>query len=104
MAGTIDQSIDHIKKLLSRIDLNALEVGLLERYMKDPENVEKRMTEFLNKVLAKNEQDKYKAKLIGKVIPLFDKHVFWDTQPVPKFAEYLDVSMYDVPVKVQTLE
>jgi hypothetical protein len=53
------------------------------------------MTELLSKILAKNADDKWKAKLINKALPLFDKHVFWDTQPVPKFSEYLDVSMYD---------
>lgn len=75
--------------------MNVLEMGLLERYMKDPENVQPRMTELLSKILAKNVDDKWKAKLINKALPLFDKHVFWDTQPVPKFSEYLDVSMYD---------
>lgn len=83
--------------------MNALEIGLIERYMKEPETVEKRMTDLLQKILAKN-GDKYKVKLINKVIPLFGQHVFWDTQPVPHFAEYLDVSLYDSPVKVQTLD
>lgn len=55
MAGTIDQSIDHIKMLLSRIELNPLEIGLLERYMKDPDTVEKNMTSLLSKILDKNE-------------------------------------------------
>ena len=55
MAGTIDQSIDHIKMLLSRIELNPLEIGLLERYMKDPDTVEKNMTNLLSKILDKNE-------------------------------------------------
>ena len=55
MAGTIDQSIDHIKMLLSRIELNPLEIGLLERYMKDPDTVEKNMTSLLGKILDKNE-------------------------------------------------
>jgi hypothetical protein len=79
MAGTIDQSIDHIKMMLARIDLNPLELGLLERYMKDPDTVEKNMTDLLTKILAKNEQDKYKTKYINKVLPLFAKHIFWDT-------------------------
>lgn len=39
MAGTVDQSIEHVKKLLERIDLNPLELGLIERFMKDPETV-----------------------------------------------------------------
>jgi hypothetical protein len=103
MAGTVDQSIEHVKNLLERVELNALEVGLLERFMKEPETVEKRMTDLLNKVKAKT-TDKYKAKALDKVIPLFDKHAFWDTQPVPRFAEYLDVSMYDSAVKVQSLD
>lgn len=55
MAGTIDQSIDHIKMLLSRIELNPLQIGLLERYMKDPDTVEKNMTNLLSKILDKNE-------------------------------------------------
>ena len=41
--------------LLSRIELNPLEIGLLERYMKDPDTVEKNMTSLLGKILDKNE-------------------------------------------------
>ena len=85
MAGTVDQSIEHIKMLLNRIDLNPLELGLLERFMKDPESVERNMTDLLTKIHAK-QQDKYKSKLVNKVLPLFAKHVFWDTQPVARFA------------------
>lgn len=86
MAGTIDQSIDHIKFLLSQIQLNPLEQGLIDRYLKDPDTVEKNMTNLLKKILDKNSGDKYKSKLINKVIPLFEKHIFWDTQPVARFA------------------
>lgn len=81
--------------MLSAIDLNALEIGLIERYMKDPETVEKNMTGLLKKILEKHGTTKWKAKMINKVIPLFDGHVFWDTQPVGRFAQYLDTSMYD---------
>ena len=42
--------------------------------------------------------------MINKVLPLFDKHAFWDSQPVPRFTEYLDVSMYDKPVVTQTID
>lgn len=95
MPGTMDQAITYVKEMLSAIDLNALEIGLIERYMKDPETVEKNMTGLLKKILEKHGTTKWKAKMINKVIPLFDGHVFWDTQPVGRFAQYLDTSMYD---------
>lgn len=91
-------------QLLDRVELNPLELGLLERFMKDPETVEQRMTDFLTKLQAKNKNDKYKLKLISKVAPLFEKHVFWGTQPVQKFTDYIDVSKYDRPVEYHTLD
>jgi len=39
--------------LLQNIELNALEVGLLERFMKDPETVAQRMSDLLRKIMAK---------------------------------------------------
>lgn len=51
MSGTMDQAIEHLKKMLAKIELNPLELGLLERYMKDSETVEKNMTSFLKKLL-----------------------------------------------------
>lgn len=90
--------------MLDRVDLNPLEQGLAERFMKDPETVNQRMSDLLKKLIAKNADDKYKIKMINKVLPLFDKHAFWDSQPVPRFTEYLDVSMYDKPVVTQTID
>jgi hypothetical protein len=39
--------------MLERIELNPLELGLIERYMKDPETVEKNMSELLKKIFVK---------------------------------------------------
>ena len=39
--------------MLEKFELNALEVGLIERYMKDPETVEKNMTGLLKMIFVK---------------------------------------------------
>jgi|688.fasta_scaffold228096_2 hypothetical protein len=39
--------------MLERIELNPLELGLIERYMKDPETVEKNMSALLKMIFVK---------------------------------------------------
>lgn len=40
---------------------------------------------------------------MGKIIPLFDEHDFWHSQPVPKYFEALPLSQYDQPVERKAL-
>ena len=56
----------------------------------------------LKEIKEKNES--YQARRVGKLIPLFDKHDFWFTQPVPKYFEQVKMSEYDQPVEVKTLD
>ena len=44
---------------------------------------------------------RYNAHRIGKIIPLFDEHDFWHTQPVPKYFEAMPMSQYDKPVETK---
>ena len=81
--------------------MNALELGLLERYLQDQDTCAKNVCGLLRKLEEKNVDDKYVCKKIRKVIPLFDEHDFWSTQPVPKYYEKSDASTFNQPIEVK---
>ena len=87
--GSHEAFVEDVKKKLEGIELNALEQGLLERYLQDQDTCAKNVCGLLKKLAAKYEEKdaRYELKKIRKVIPLFDEHDFWSTQPVPKYYE-----------------
>ena len=97
--------MEDVKSKLEGIELNALEQGLLERYLQDQDTCAKNVCGLLKKIAAKCEEkdDRYSLKKIRKVIPLFDEHDFWSTQPVPKYYEQVDSSTFDQPIEVKTV-
>ena len=71
--------VQDVKSKLEGIELNALEQGLLERYLQDQDTCAKNVCGLLKKIAAKCEEkdDRYSLKKIRKVIPLFDEHDFF---------------------------
>ena len=104
-AGSHVNFVEDVKSKLEGIELNALEQGLLERYLQDQDTCAKNVCGLLKKIAAKCEEkdDRYSLKKIRKVIPLFDEHDFWSTQPVPKYYEQVDSSTFDQPIEVKTV-
>lgn len=50
----------------------------------------------------RNRQDERKLK---KIASLYDTHNFWETQPVPKATDVVNVEDFDKPIdKVKTVE
>jgi hypothetical protein len=60
---------------------------------------------LLETLRAKNE-GKYKLlKQIDHLIPLYDAHDFWDSQPVPKAYDKVDMTSMDKPIdKIKTVD
>ena len=94
-SGSTEEFIADIKMKLDGIEMNVLEKGLLDRYLQDQETCAKNVLGLLRKLEEKNLENKYALKKIRKVIPLFDEHDFWSTQPVPKYYEQVDASTLD---------
>jgi hypothetical protein len=69
-----------VKELLSSVPMNALEKGLMEKYLQDFDNISENVTK-LAKIMLKNygEDSKTAKKELEKVIALFEKHEFWST-------------------------
>ena len=84
--------------------LNPLEKGLLEKYLKNEDSCSKNVLGLLRKLEAKNLENKYELKKIRKVIPLFDEHDFWSTQPVPKYYEQVNAATLDQPIEIKKVE
>jgi len=91
-------------ELLVEVDLNVLEKGLMEKYLEAPEDKAVEITNCLNQAkdrLAKNDDNRRAIKCLGRVIPLFDKHEFWSTQPVMRCYE--PIGKINEPVEHKTL-
>ena len=105
MEGTPQETAAAVKKMLGdRLELNMLELGLIDRYMSDPATCEDNMVKLVKTLHKKHADNRGAMKPLNKVLALFEKHQFWDLQPVPRYADYLDSSEYNKPIKVQTLE
>ncbi len=53
---------------------------------------------LLDKLRAQNEGNYKLIKKIDNLIPLYDAHDFWDSQPVPKAYDVADSSLMDKPI------
>ena len=102
MYGSHEEFLSDFWERLGKVAMNELEKGLLNRLLENPEENCEKIVKTLNKIKEKNES--FHAKRVGKLIPLFDQHDFWFTQPVPKYFEQVKMSEYDQPVEVKTLD
>jgi glycylpeptide N-tetradecanoyltransferase len=76
-----------VNKMLDEVPLNKLEKSLVEKYLENPQACAEQVTETLKKAKNRLVDDKRACKQLGRVIPLFDKHDFWSTQPVMRVYE-----------------
>ena len=84
--------------------MNALESGMLDHHLKDfntvPQNLTK-LAEILRKS-KENEQNHYGKKDLEKIVAMFGKHAFWDTQPVQRVYDLVKTplgEMFNEPVE-----
>ena len=103
MYGDRDAFAQDVIRRLDGVDLNILEQGLLNRYIQDEATCAANVVSLLRKLEAKNLDDPYQLKRIRKVIPLFDVHNFWNSQPVPKYYEPVADTDYDKAIEVKTV-
>ena len=94
-----------IKDRLEGVDMNALESGLLDRYIQDPATCQKNVLSLCQKLELKAEaaDDKYSLKRLRKLIPLLMEHDFWSTQPVPKYFERFHENLLNKPIETKTV-
>lgn len=85
--------------------MNALESGLLDRYIQDPATCQKNVLSLCQKLELKAEaaDDKYSLKRLRKLIPLLMEHDFWSTQPVPKYFERFHENLLNKPIETKTV-
>ena len=103
MYGTKQEVIEDVKGRLENVEMNPLEVGLLERYLQDPAANKDNIITLLHKLEQKNSERKYAVKRIRKLVPLFEEHEFWSTQPVPRYTDALPSSAFNAAVEVKTV-
>ena len=72
--------------------------------MQNQETCAQNVVGLLRKLEEKHKDDKWAVKKIRKVIPLFDEHDFWSTQPVPKYYEQVDSSTMDQAIEHKTVD
>ena len=86
MYGTHEDFLKDMHNRLDGVEMNELEKGLLKKFLGDPEQFSSKIVDTLKKIHEKQQQT-YNARKVQKLIPLFDKHDFWFTQPVPRYFE-----------------
>ena len=86
--------------------MNALEQGLLDRFVQDPAICREKCLELLVKLEKKAEMadDQWSLKRLRKTIPLLMEHDFWSTQPVPKYFERYHTNQYNQPIECKTVD
>ena len=89
MHGSLEQLKQFVDQRLTDVPLNELEIGLLNKFMQNPEENALRIADNLRKSAVRLSKDgnMRAVKIVNKVIPLFDKHEFWSTQPVPRIYD-----------------
>ena len=65
--------------------------------------MQKLMCGLLYKLRSKYSQEErpWELKKVSRLVPLFDEHNFWYTQPVPKFFEPVPSSCFNKPIEVK---
>ena len=97
MHGSLDALVAHVKQLLVEVPLNALEEGLLDHLLASPETSYEKITETLKKCKTRLADNKRAQKMLNRVIPLFDYHEFWSTQPVMRI--YQPIEKFNTPIE-----
>lgn len=86
---------------LENVEINELQKGLLNKFLENPIENSEKIVDLLRKIQDKN--NGYHSRRVGKIIPLFDKHDFWFTQPVPKYFQPVELKQYDKAIEVSTV-
>jgi hypothetical protein len=87
MHGTIDQFKTAVNELLEEVPMNELETMLLDKFLSEPADCAPKVADLLGKVKKRLADHRRAQKKLSKVIPLFEKHEFWSTQPVMRINE-----------------
>ena len=103
MHGDVPQFKRAIAEMLSEADLNELELQLLDKYLDKPQDCAAKVCEVLKKAQARLVDHRRSQKVIRKVLPLFDKHDFWHTQPVTKIYEPIQEG-FNTEIETKTLK
>ena len=80
--------------------LTADEKEQLQQSVSDVTSYKEKVSRLLDKLRKKYEGNFKMIKAIDNMIPLYDSHDFWDSQPVPKAYEVVDQNMYDKQIDV----
>ena len=87
-----------IKEMLSHVGMNPLEAGLLDKHLKDFDNVAENVTALMIKLTSKYTSRKAQEQ-IERVLNLFEKHDFWSTQPVQNCFDLVEANNFNRPVE-----
>ena len=103
MHGNSAQLKEKVKSWLVEVPLNELEDTLLEKFLDEPSESAEKITDLLTKVKKKLQgtDNKRALKQLNRVLPLFERHEFWSTQPVIRVTD--PTSQFNVPVEEKTL-
>ena len=68
--------------------------------LQDPAKNAKSIVTTLRKIQeSEAKTSAYFSRKVAKLVPLFDEHDFWFTQPVPRYFEQVALSEYDKPLE-----
>jgi len=69
------------------------------------DSYKEKVKKLLETMRTKYEGNYKMLKKIDHLIPLYDAHDFWDSQPVPKAYDKVDPELYDKPIdKIKTVD
>ena len=82
------------------VKLDADTKDQLNQSVADVASYKEKVSKLLE-TLRKKYEGKYKViKAIDNLIPLYDAHDFWDSQPVPKAYDSVDASSFDKAIDI----
>lgn len=103
MHGTQESLRDTVlNDLLKEVPLNKLEQELVKKHLENPQECATQVTDTLKRARTRLQDDRRAIKHLNRVIPLFDKHEFWDTQPVMRC--YNPIGEINKPIENKTLD
>jgi len=103
MYGSAADVLADTMSRLEGVEMNALEEGLLTRFLADPAQNWQQVEGVLRKLEQKNQGEVWTMKKLRRTIPLFMRHDFWGTQPVPNYFDKLPLSKYNAPLETKTV-
>ena len=94
------------KDWLQEVPLNKLELALLQRHLENPAETAEQVADTLQRARLRLMQDqdtnRRAIKCLDRVLPLFEKHEFWSTQPVMHCYE--PIHKANEPIEHKTLD